>query len=248
MKPAHGVSTYDDVGSTHRAECAAGRVVALDETARTVRHVISTARLDRANRMVEPSGWKLSSFRENPVVLANHDYDIQNIIGRASDTRVDGDALVSTTEFAKEGLGNVAFRLVQAGLARTWSVAWKGMRGHRIGELDDCARCQAAGKVDYGVHFTQQELLEYSLVAIPANPDAVMGLQAAGLASRDEIDAWLAMKTAAAEPKAAPDPPKESQETFAVPDRTALLAHVHRMEQGFQRRNAVLRVAQRNRS
>lgn len=168
------------------------RVLALDETSRTIRHVISTGTLDRSNRMVEPNGWKLSTFRENPVVLANHDYSIENIIGTATDVRVENDALVSTTRFAETGLGDVAFRLVQAGLARSWSVGWKGMKLHRIGEVEDCARCQAAGKVDYGVHYTQQELLEYSLVAIPANPDAVMGLQAAGLLTRRDVGAWQA--------------------------------------------------------
>jgi hypothetical protein len=46
-------------------------------------------------------------------------------------------------------------------------------------------------KIDYGTHFTQQELLEYSLVAIPANPDAVMGLRTAGLIASKEADEWI---------------------------------------------------------
>lgn len=172
-----------------RIECLESRVVGLDEAKRQVTHVISTARLDRNNRMVEPSGWKLARYRANPVVLADHDYSIERIIGRG-DVKIEGDALMSTTEFAKDGLGNVAFRLVQAGLAKSWSVGWMGIKQHRIGEVEDCERCKAAGKVDYGRHFVTQELLEYSLVAIPANPDAVLGLQQAGLLASDECDEW----------------------------------------------------------
>jgi hypothetical protein len=162
------------------------------ESTRRVTHVISTAALDRGNRIVEPAGWKLAKFKDNPVVLADHDYAIERIIGRAYDTKIEGDALISTTEFAGEGLGNVAFRLVQAGIVKAWSVGWIGLKAHRFGEVDGCAVCQAAvKKVDYGRHFVQQELLEYSLVAVPANPDAVMGLSTAGLVAPAEADEWI---------------------------------------------------------
>lgn len=203
------------------------RVLSLDESTRRVKHVISTARLDRGNRMVEPAGWRLSRFRANPTVLANHNYDIESIIGKAVDTKVEGDALVSTTEFAKEGLGNVAFRLVQEGLAKAWSVGWIGLKQHRIGEEKGCERCAAAGSVHFGTHFVQQELLEYSLVAIPANPDVVMGLQAAGLASRDECEAWAEL-------------------TAKAPERSpAFLEAVFSASRNMSRRCAAMQVARR---
>jgi HK97 family phage prohead protease len=171
----------------------AARIVALDEATRRVRHVISTGRMDRYNRIVDPAGWSLTNFREAPRVLADHDYGIEAVIGRAHDTKVENDALMSTTEFDREGKGNVAFRLVQRGFVNSWSVGWIGQKAHRFGELDDCEICNAAGKrAKYGVHFTRQELLEYSLVAIPANPDAVMSIRAAGLCTARELDEWVA--------------------------------------------------------
>jgi len=162
------------------------RIVKMDETTRQVTHVISTAKLDRGNRIIDQAGWSLTEYRKNPVVLANHDYSIESIIGRATDIKVVGGELVSTTEFDTEGIGALAFRLVQSGLAKAWSVGWRGNKSHRIGELADCPICQDAMKqVEYGTHFTRQSLLEYSLVAIPANPEAVMGLQAAGFEFSD---------------------------------------------------------------
>lgn len=172
--------------------CEEARVLSIDAEQRRVTHVISTGRLDRGNRIVDVSGWRLSNFKRAPRVLANHDASIERIIGRAIDTKVEGDALISTTEFDSEGLGAVAFRLVQNGLVNTWSVGWMGIKQHRIGSLDDCPACSAAAakKVEWGTHFTQQELLEYSLVALPANPDVVMGLRAAGLVSSQSADEW----------------------------------------------------------
>lgn len=168
------------------------RVLALDEEQRSVRHVVSTARLDRSNRIVDPGGWRLANFREAPRVLADHNYEIGSVIGRATDTRVEGDALVSTTIFDREGLGNVAFRLVQSGMVNSWSVGWIGVNQHALGDKEGCTACEAAMKrVKYGTHYTAQDLLEYSLVAIPANPDAVMGLQKAGLVEANEAEEWI---------------------------------------------------------
>lgn len=188
-----------------RLECMESRVIALDEETRRVKHVISTGKLDRNNRIVEPGGWRLARFKKNPVVLADHEYSIERIIGRAVETKVEGDALVSTTEFEKEGLGNVAFRLLQAGMVKAWSVGWMGLKTHRIGEDESCERCKEAGAVQFGTHFVRQELLEYSLVAIPANPDAVMGLQAAGLVAETETDEWVEMTA---------EPPQRSTEFY----------------------------------
>ncbi|NWG72719.1 MAG: HK97 family phage prohead protease [Parvularculaceae bacterium] len=181
-----------EIGTPEAPFVSLSRVLALDEEARTVRHVVSTARMDRNNRIVEPAGWSLTNFREAPRVLANHDYTIEAVIGRAIDTKVEGNALVSTTQFDTEGLGNVAFRLVQSGLVNSWSVGWISLKSHRFGEVEDCAVCASAlKKVEWGRHFVKQDLLEYSLVAIPANPDAVMGLQTAGLVRGDEVAYWF---------------------------------------------------------
>lgn len=171
------------------------RIVKMDEDARRVTHVISTARLDRGGRYIEQSGWQLGDYRANNVVVANHDYNIESIIGNGVDVAVVNDELQATTEFGQEALGPLAFRLVQSGMAKAWSVGWIGSKGHSIGSESDCELCaKLQKKTDYGYHFQKQTLLEYSLVAVPANPDAVMRLQAAGFPiSKAERDLWISL-------------------------------------------------------
>src|SRR5262245_49708192 len=69
------------------------RIIALDEESRSLSHVISTARLDRANRIVDVSGWRLGNFRAHPVVMLDHDYAFERIAG-TGEPSVRGDALV----------------------------------------------------------------------------------------------------------------------------------------------------------
>ena len=171
------------------------RIVKMDEDKREIRHVISTARLDRCGRYIEVGGWQLGEYRKNNVVVANHDYDIEKLIGNGVDVAVVKDELQATTVFGPEALGPLAFRLVQSGMAKAWSVGWKGVKGHSIGQgvQDACKTCEdLASKTDWGYHYVKQSLFEYSLVAVPANPDAVMRLQAAGFPiSKTERDLWI---------------------------------------------------------
>lgn len=199
-------------------------MIALDEDTRRVKHVISTGALDRANRTVDPGGWRLSRFRDNPVVLADHEYSIERIIGHSVETKIEGGALTAVTEFLPEGLGNVAFRLVQAGAARSWSVGWIGLKTHRIGDVEDCEKCAeilSKNKGIFGVHFTQQELLEYSLVAVPANPEAVMGLATAGLVGKSEADEWISSLTKQVEVAKVDDKPEDKTEVVTAPHLSA---------------------------
>ena len=159
----------------------------------TVRHLISTNSVDRAGDIVEPKGVILDNYRKNPVVLADHGYSIRNIIGNAKDIAISNDGIESTTVFGRAGLGPDAFALVEAGMARAWSIGFRAGDYHDIksGAKAKCPKCAKrwkeavgaaveAGKnpeTDYiyvrGLHFLTWEMLEYSLVAIPMNQDVV---------------------------------------------------------------------------
>jgi len=147
-----------------RLQVTHGRVIHLNEETRQVRHVISTSALDRMGRVVELNGWKLTNYRANPLVFADHDYNLEKVIGRGVDTKIEGDSLVSTTEFHNEGLGNVAFRMVQAGLVRAWSVGWRGVKAHSSDQVEGDCNCKEVAKKSgrpFVQHFVQHELLEY---------------------------------------------------------------------------------------
>jgi hypothetical protein len=64
----------------------------------TLDFVASTATLDRYHEVIEPGGWRLDSYRSNPVFQNAHNYgDILFTLGKALSTEVrrvgDGQAL-----------------------------------------------------------------------------------------------------------------------------------------------------------
>lgn len=146
----------------------------IDERSRTIEHLISTSSVDRAGDIVDVAGWDLEAYRRNPVVLVDHDYSIRSLIGTALSIQTSPEGVRAVTRFAETELGEAAFELVKQKVARAWSVGFRGIESHSIsaGRQMDCAACQAASATG-GIHFLRQELLEYSLVAVPMNADAV---------------------------------------------------------------------------
>lgn len=161
----------------HRAFCTPD-IKAVDVKRREITHLISTSSIDRAGDIVEPSGADVANFMKNPVVLANHDYSIENIIGRATSIKIQSDGLTATTQFHDKGLGADAFELVNTGFARAWSI------GFRPTEHESMKDDKGSFK---GFRFTKWELLEYSLVAIPANPDAVSNAVQRGIVTQSNV-------------------------------------------------------------
>ena len=119
--------------------------------------VISTGRPDRDGDVVEPSGWVLENFLRNPVVLWLH--DLSKPVGRCVDLRRTPEGLVAVTEFAKTPLAEEIWALYRDGFLRAWSVSFLALEWEPL----------PSG----GRRFLKQELLEYSAVSVPANPEAL---------------------------------------------------------------------------
>lgn len=123
---------------------------------------ISTGSLDRENDRLDPNGWRLDAFRANPVVLWAHAVSTPPI-GRATDVRVRGGALVATFEFPPPTLYPLADQvegLLRAGFLTAVSVGFRPIKW----------RANERGGLDY----SEQELLEFSIVPVPANPEALL--------------------------------------------------------------------------
>lgn len=137
---------------------------------RSVRFVLSTVAEDRVGDTIDPKGWKLDNYKRNPVVLWGHDQYFPPI-GKMSDVRVDAaGALVGTVEFAtaeQHPFADTIYRLVKGGFINAGSVGFVPIRW----EFKD----------DGGIDFREQELLEYSVVTVPANPQALVTARAAGV-------------------------------------------------------------------
>jgi HK97 family phage prohead protease len=121
--------------------------------------IASTGIVDRHGEVVSPEGWDLKAFTKNPVLLWAHDHTIP-AIGRATKVWLDGVGNSAKLMFKGQWQtvtdeGKAAAQLVEQGILNSFSV------GFLPSEMD-------------GNTYTKQELLEISLVNVPANPDAQM--------------------------------------------------------------------------
>jgi HK97 family phage prohead protease len=148
----------------------------------------STAAVDRQNEVIDQQGWDLGAYKANPVILDSHRYgSIDDILGKASRVEVMSEGLEIDVQFAPTAKGQMAQQLVEDGMLRTVSVGFRS-KGRRPG--------QRSGEP---MTHTAMELLEVSMVAIPANREAVRLRGVEGDDVTDETKAGRRLSKASAE-------------------------------------------------
>jgi hypothetical protein len=144
-------------------------ITTLDDDERSLNFVASDDSIDRYGDVIETEGWNLEPFRRNPIFLFSHDYG--EPLGQVADVRVDGKRLLARVKFAAAGLSeriDEIWRLASAGILRAVSV------GFTINSLDDIESIlDDHGEWTGGFRFKKPELLELSLVSVPANAHAL---------------------------------------------------------------------------
>lgn len=126
--------------------------------------VLSDATVDRYGDIVEPEGWDLSWFKSNPIALFGHDNKFP--IGVWENVRVEGGKLIGKLKLAARGTSariDELISLVEQNVLRAVSVGFIPRKSEPIDP----------DKPYNGTRFLEQELLETSLVPVPANPSAV---------------------------------------------------------------------------
>ena len=153
------------------------------EDTRTVRFIISTDGKDRHGTKLNMKGWNLENFNRNPIVGYQHNVYGDNmcvppnpddVLGpaRAWVESANGrDVLMGEVTFEKAEINPQAekvFRKVLNGTLRATSVGFL-----EIGKGKDVVEKDASGKVIGKTYeFEGQELIEFSIVNIPSNPEA----------------------------------------------------------------------------
>jgi len=133
----------------------------------------STDALDRAGDMIESAAWAkggLDNFKNNPVILFNHNYD--RPIGRAKEIGVTENGLELTARISKSA-GEIK-DLIKDGVLGAFSVGFKVKDADYISETD-------------GYKIKDAELFEVSVVSVPCNQTAVFSL-AKSFDSMEEYD------------------------------------------------------------
>jgi HK97 family phage prohead protease len=146
---------------------------------------ISTTSVDRDGDVLLPSGLDARDYRRNPVVLLGHDMD--RVVGQATNLRTTSDAVMATVRFAErpaslpesaEWMPDTVLSLMQQGVLRAFSVGFRVPPG---GARDATAKDAERFGDDARTIITRWHLLEFSVVSIPANQDALLVAVAKGL-------------------------------------------------------------------
>jgi len=122
--------------------------------------IMSDSSEDRHGDTINPHGWDIKEFLQNPIALLNHNADY--VVGRWANVRVEKGALRGHLQMAPPGTSTRLdeFRkLVLSGIYRACSVGFQ--------ELD------ASPRPNGGKHYKRQRLLECSVVSVPSNPSAL---------------------------------------------------------------------------
>ncbi len=147
---------------------------------RVLRFVGSNEAIDRDGDVIRAAGWKLKDYKKNSVVLFGHNYS-GKAVAKTKKVWVDGKKLMFDIEFPEASIsaeGDTLFKLYKNGYMSAVSVGFqtdhktveypKNRKGvNRI--LNDC------------------NLLEISLVSVPANPMALLTSKSIDEAKRLEV-------------------------------------------------------------
>lgn len=154
--------------------------------------VMSDSSIDRMGDVIDAAGWELKNFKAHPIALFNHDSN--QVIGKWADVRVDGRQLVGKLELAEAGTSPLVDNirsLVDQNILRAVSVGFRPLEKKPLTKEAD----EYFGPFKY----LKSELLECSLVSVPANPHALSTAKSLGLSG--DVLAEVFRKTADSKPR-----------------------------------------------
>lgn len=127
----------------------------------TIRFVFSSGIVDRHGEIIDQKGWKLENYLNNPVVLWGHDQS-KFPIGKAANMGIFNDKLEGDVIFAynENPEAAIAFELCAGGFLSAGSVGFMNLKWM----YDD---------VNDLLTLLENELFEFSIVNVPANPEAI---------------------------------------------------------------------------
>jgi phage head maturation protease len=168
-----------------------GQTLKVDPSNMIVRAVISTSTPDRAGDMILPVGLRnADEYLQNPVVLWAHQRSLPPI-GTCERLTIDADRIIAETKFsASSPFAQDVFNLYAEGVLRGWSVGFVPARAYPIPPTSD----QPQG----GLCYPEWDLLEYSAVPVPENPQALTLAVRKGMIKDVDLRRWLVRDVLAA--------------------------------------------------
>lgn len=130
--------------------------------------VASTNTEDRYGDVINQRGWRLDSYKRNPVVLLNHDATSLPI-GKGDVALVDNQLMIEVEFDMEDKKAAEIARKVKKGFISAVSVGFNSKDSVYRSDLPK----DSPSYGERGLYFKTAELLEVSIVTIPANPQAI---------------------------------------------------------------------------
>lgn len=138
-------------------------------------HWVSTPALDRDHEIMLPMGAYLKWYRKNPIVAWAHEYNkVENVLGNNVSIKKTEKGILAKTRFTfRNPQAEQVYNLYKDKVLKAWSVGFIPISGYKPDEEDGGATeyPPKAGEVLY-IH-EKWEMLEYSAVPIPSNPEVL---------------------------------------------------------------------------
>jgi len=150
----------------------------IDEDGNVYRFVISTQNPDRDKDVIHVDGWRFANYNKNPVVLFGHNYRALPVAAGSAPS-VEGDRVLSNADFSAsrvDAFAETVRQYVKAKVLRASSVGFDPMKWMYNEERR-------------GYDFVEHELLEWSIVPVPANAEALQLAKSLNL-DFDPIKQW----------------------------------------------------------
>jgi len=149
----------------------------IDVENRTAEFIISDDTKDRHNTILDVDGWDLDNYNKNGIVGYQHDVygedqaNPDSVIGIGKAEVRDG-KLIGIVKFEPEEINPLAekiFKKVQFGTLKATSVGFNPLEQGEFRKMED---------LDSEIyHYGKRDLLEFSIVNIPSNPNAVRSIE-----------------------------------------------------------------------
>lgn len=152
---------------------------------RQIRVTAASGKADRVGDIIKIDGIDLTNFSANPVVLWAHDHDGLPV-ARAVESGVVNGRLVMTFQFAtaeEYAFADTVYKLIIGGFINAVSIGARIKSATWIKDED--------GNI-IGRKFTELELLEVSIVPIPADSKALITAVKSGAVEEADFQEWVA--------------------------------------------------------
>lgn len=141
--------------------------------------VISTDTVDRQGDQIMADGWDFKAFNKNPLLLWSHNSGLgenRPAIGRVENVRVENGKVMFEPVFdMKDAFAADIFRKIKDKFLNAFSIGFRALEWQ---------------ETSTGYKFIKQEALEFSVVNVPANAEALVVLRSEGMDVCKDFTEW----------------------------------------------------------